>query len=84
LILKVAKAVCVNRSLQELNISYYGIPDDGAVAVSDCLKKNINLQELNMSHNSTDGAKMIAEGIRLYKSLKNLIFLIVVLLLVRQ
>jgi len=50
-----------NKMVKKLsdNTSY-----DGIVAITDCLKNNDSLQELNMSHNmiSVDGAKMIAEG----------------------
>ena len=34
---RITEAISVNTSLQKLDISYCDIPDDGVVAISDCL-----------------------------------------------
>ena len=47
---------------------------DGAAAISDCLKINVSLQELNLAENkiTTEGAKKIAEAIQVTKILQKL------------
>ena len=50
------------------------ISDDGVAAISDGLKCNISLQELNMSYNEiiSEGAKTISEAIKVNTTLHTL------------
>ena len=49
-------------NLLKLNISYNCISDDGAVAISECLKNNNTLQKLDMSHNNISDNGIINIG----------------------
>ena len=51
-----------NTNILKLDISYNDISDDGAVAISECLKNNNTLQELNMSHNKISDHGIINIG----------------------
>ena len=72
--IKVAEAIKMNKTLQELDISYNNISDDGAADISDALKSNNSLQILKMSSNNitVSGAIKIAEAIRVNKTLQEL------------
>ena len=49
---EVAEIIQVNTMLLKLDISYCGIPDDGALVISESYKNNTTLQELKMSLNN--------------------------------
>ena len=70
----IKEAFKVNKTLQELDIFYNNISDDGAAAISDALKSNNSLQMLDMSNNNitSEGAKLIAEAIAVNKTLQKL------------
>ena len=72
--IKIAEAIKVNKTLQELDIHDNNISDNGAAAISDALKSNNSLQILNMSYNNitSEGAKLIAEAIKINKTLQEL------------
>ena len=69
----IIEAIQGNATLQMLDISSNNISDDGAVAISECLKnKNISLQKLNMSHNkiSDKGITIIGKALQENTTLK--------------
>ena len=72
--IKIAEAIKVNKTLQELYINNNNISDDGAAAISNALKSNNSLQILDMSWNkiTSEGAKLIAEAIKVNKTLHTL------------
>ena len=49
-------------NLLKLDVSYNDISDDGALAISECIKVNNTLQELNMSHNKVSDYGIINIG----------------------
>ena len=46
-----AFGLCNNTTVEELNISYNKITDEGAVAIINCLKQNKTIKKLDLSHN---------------------------------
>ena len=50
-----------------IDISHNNISDDGAIAISECLKNNSTLQELIMSYNKVcnSGVKSIGKAVQL-------------------
>ena len=63
-----------NTALLQLDISEIGITSSGAVAISECLKKNNTLQVLNISENklSDDGVIAISNSLKTNQILKTL------------
>ena len=72
--IKIAEAIKVNKTLQELYITNNNISDDGAAAISNALKSNNSLQILGMSWNkiTSEGAKSIAKAIKVNTTLHTL------------
>ena len=68
------KVIEINTNIQKLDMSYNSISDDGAAAISDCLKKNVSLQELNLASNNitNEGVKKISEAITMTATLQKL------------
>ena len=69
---KIAEAIKVNTTLKKLKIyNNNTISDDGVAAISDSLKSNNSLQELDMDNNNitSEGAKKIAEAIKVNTTL---------------
>ena len=68
------KVIEINTNIQKLDMSYNSISDDGAAAISDCLKKNVSLQELNLAYNNitNEGVKKISEAITMTATLQKL------------
>lgn len=56
----------MNSSLTVVNLSYNGLGDNGAVALSRCLRTNVHLADLDITNNriSIVGAKSLASGLR--------------------
>ena len=70
---QIMKAIQINTTLQILDVSHNKICDDGAGAISECLKDNNNiLQQLHMSHNQVSdfGITKISEALQLNTSLQ--------------
>ena len=69
-----AEALKVNSALQELNILFNNISDEGAEALAEALRVNTALQELNLGFNdiSGKGAKVLAEAMKVNSALKEL------------
>ena len=69
--IKIAEAITVNTTLKVLNINNNTF-DNGADAISNSLKSNKSLQELNMSYNRiySSGVIKIAEAIKVNTTLK--------------
>ena len=61
-------------TLQELNMSYNKITNEGAKMISEAIKVNKTLQKLNISENSIsdDGAAAISDGLKCNSSLQEL------------
>ena len=72
---KMISEIIVNK-VQKFDFSQNNICDEGAKAISECLKTNNTLQELNLSDNSitSEGAKKVAEAIKVNKGLLKLAF----------
>ena len=72
--IRIAEAIKVNTTLQELDISSNSLSDHGAAAISDALKSNNSLQILKMSWNkiTCEGTLQIAEAIKVNKTLQEL------------
>ena len=74
-VVMMTKAIQINTTLQKLDMSNSSISDHGAAAISDSLKINVSLQELNLAMNyniTSEGAKKIAEAIQVTKTLQTL------------
>ena len=70
---QIMKAIQINTTLQILDVSHNKICDDGAGAISECLKDNNNiLRQLHMSHNQVSdfGITKISEALQLNTSLQ--------------
>ena len=69
---KIIEAIKVNKTLLKLDASFTKIQDEDYI--SDCLKINKSLKELNMSENmiTSNGAKEIATAIRVNTTLEKL------------
>ena len=70
---QIMKAIQINSALQVLDISHNEICDDGAEAISECLKdNNSTLQQLYMSHNqvSNIGITKISEALQINATLQ--------------
>ena len=70
----IAKAICVNKTLRELNMSKNNIADEGAKRLAEAIQVNVTLRELNLSHNNItdEGAKILTEAIQVNKTLQEL------------
>ena len=68
------KALHINTTLQLLDISHNKLSDDGAIAISECLKHNSTLQELNISYNevSNNGITYIGKALQMNTTLQTL------------
>ena len=67
-------SLCIDTTLQKLDLSCNKITDDGAVVISDCFRSNCSLQTLILSRNSISykGAKNISEIIHVNKVIQKL------------
>ena len=56
----------MNSSLTVVDLSYNGLGDSGALALSRCLRRNVQLTNLDITNNriSAVGAKLLASGLR--------------------
>ena len=72
--IKIAGAIKVNKTLQELDIRQNNISDNGAAAISDALKSNSSLKILNISSNkiTDEAAFKIGEAIKMNETLLQL------------
>ena len=63
-----------NTFTEELIISHNNVSDDGAVAISECIKNNNTLQKLDMSYNSisNNGIIIVCEALKTNKTLQKI------------
>jgi Leucine Rich repeat len=57
----------MNNSLTVVDLSYNGLADNGALALSRCLRSNVHLTDLDITCNriSMVGAKTLASGLQM-------------------
>ena len=70
-VLLITYGLCNNKMVRKLDISNNGISDDNGSAIGDCLKHNIVLENLNISHNKID-INRIAQALQTNRILQKL------------
>ena len=72
----IGRGLRANCSLQNLDISWNGLADEGAAAFGESLKENNTLTDLDLTNNriSTEGALAFAKGLQINNTLKILRF----------
>ena len=62
--------LCNNKTIEQLNLSNNSIADDGAVAITECLKHNNTIKKLDLSYNriTVNGMNKILESIKMQET----------------